>query len=108
MAIIKWRRLKDICEETTGYSIDIILTTAPGVAEYNGVVKFNPVEKTGTIVLNASSCKSIHSIQMVLSHELAHIKQGNNEHDHEHAEQSESILQNIVTLYGARNHGGNQ
>ena len=69
--MIKWLRLKNICEEIVEQNITISLSTSNDLAAVNSVVSFD--NQQAHIILNGLFCKGIPQIVKAVSHELVHI-----------------------------------
>jgi len=69
--MIKWIRLKNICEEIVEQNITISVSTSNDLAAVNSVVSFD--NQQAHIILNGLSCKGISQVIKAVAHELVHI-----------------------------------
>ena len=77
MAMIKWIRLKNICEDISGFTVHLHLSTDMPTDHIAGC-EFT--KEDAHIILNAAQVKSLDMIIRAISHELQHVLNGNKDH----------------------------
>lgn len=90
MIEFKFLRLKDIAERVAGRPVDITITTMLDDTNKYGVVGIDKTTGKVSILIDASA-KSEEAIISVLSHELAHIAAGTDEHGQEFCDKMREI-----------------
>ena len=75
--MIKWIQLKHICEDISGSTIHLHLSTDMPTDHIAGC-EFTQTD--AHIILNAAQVKSLDMIIRAIAHELQHVLNGNKEH----------------------------
>lgn len=93
---IKWLRLKRICEELSGRTVQIHSSTEVA-DDHIAATEFNETE--ATILLNSGRTKSLEMVIRAIAHEITHIQESNDKHNIDFNEKWEKNVVIVTEKY---------